>query len=106
VDSSDRRSRTVSTKLSAAELDGLDELALQRGVTRSFLLKELVTAALDKRVLLPLPPPFRGSLRDFGASEAGKAALKRARSDAEAALHYAAAARKKGRTARKAGRTA
>ena len=98
-----RKIKTVSTKLTALELERLDELALRRGVTRSFLLKELVRAALDGRVLLALPPPIKGSIRDFGQSDAGKAALKRARNDAEAALNGKKTARKGGLAAREAG---
>ena len=103
MDSTGRKTRTVSTKLTALELERLDELALRRGVTRSFLLKELVKAALDGRVLLALPPPIAGSIRDFGRSDAGRAALRRARNDAEAALNGKKTARKADLATREAG---
>ena len=86
MDSADRKPRTVSTKLKPEELEKLDDLALERGVTRGYLIKELIRAGLENRVILPLPPPNRGSIRDFAASKAGRAALRRARNDAEAAL--------------------
>ena len=80
------KSRTVSTKVNHEELAKLDDLALERGVTMGYLIKELIHAGLEGRAALPLPPSIRGSIRDFGASEAGRAALRQARNDAEAAL--------------------
>ncbi|MBK5231600.1 MAG: ribbon-helix-helix protein, CopG family [Thermoleophilia bacterium] len=103
--SSDPKTRTVSTKIDADELEKLDKMALARGVTRAFLLKELITAAFEGRVLLSIPPPIRGSLHDFAASDAGRAAMKKARNDAEAAVRDAATVRRKGLTTRKAGET-
>ena len=87
TDREDRKPRTVSTKLRPEELEKLDDLALRRGVSRGYLVKELIRAGLEGRVILPLPPPIRGSIRSFGASKAGRAALRQAREDAEAALH-------------------
>ena len=80
------KSRTVSAKLSLEELEKLDNLALERGVTRCYLIKELIQAGLKGRAILPLPPSIRASIRDFGASEAGRAGLREARNDAEVAL--------------------
>jgi predicted DNA-binding protein len=94
----DRKSRTVSTKLNPEELEKLDDLALERRVTRGYLIKELIQAGLEGRAILPLPPSIRGSIRDFGASEAGRAAIRRARNDAEAALNGGPAAPKAGKT--------
>jgi hypothetical protein len=68
------------------------------GVTRGYLIKELIQAGLEGRALLPLPPSMRGSIRDFGASKAGKAALRQARNDAEAALNAGPAAPKAGKS--------
>ena len=81
------KSRTVSTKVSPEELAKLDDLALERGVARGYLIKELIQAGLEGRALLPLPPSIRGSIRDFGASEAGRAGLREARNYAEVALN-------------------
>ena len=92
MDSTGRTSRTVSTKLKPEELERLDDLALERGVSRGYLIKELVLAGLEGRAILPLPSPIRGSIRDFGTSKAGKAALRRAREDAAAALDAGASA--------------
>jgi hypothetical protein len=50
------KSRTVSTKVNHEELAKLDDLALQRGVKRSYLVKELIQAALEGRVILPVSP--------------------------------------------------
>jgi predicted DNA-binding protein len=98
MESADHKSRTVSAKLNPEELQKLDNLALERGVTRGYLIKELIQAGLEGRALLPLPPSMRGSIRDFGASKAGKAALRQARNDAEAALNAGPAARKAGKS--------
>jgi hypothetical protein len=98
IESADRKSRTVSTKLNPEELEKLDNLALERRVARGYLIKELIQAGLEGRVLLPLPPSIRGSIRDFGASKAGRAALKQARNDAEAARNAGPAAPKAGKT--------
>jgi hypothetical protein len=98
TETADRKSRTVSAKLNPEELDKLDNLALERGVARGYLIKELIQAGLEGRALLPLPPSMRGSIRDFGASEAGRAAIRRARNDAEAALNAGPAARKAGKS--------
>ena len=98
TESADRKSRTVSTKLNPEELEMLDDLALERGVARGYVIKELIQAGLEGRALLPLPPSIRGSIRDFGASEAGRAALRRARNDAEAALDAGPAAPKAGKS--------
>jgi predicted DNA-binding protein len=98
IESVDRKSRTVSTKLNPEELEKLDNLALERRVTRGYLIKELIQAGLEGRAILPLPPSIRGSIRDFGASKAGRAALKQARNDAEAALNAGPAARKAGKS--------
>ena len=103
VHSNSPKTRTVSTKIDASDQEKLDKMALARGVTRASLLKELITAALEGRVLLSVPPPVTGSLKEFAASEAGKAAMKKARNDAEAALRDAATVRRRGSTARKAG---
>ena len=96
TDREDRKPRTVSTKLKPEELEKLDDLALRRGVSRGYLVKELIRAGLEGRVILPLPPPIRGSIRSFGASKAGRAALRSARNHAEAALDAGAVAPKAG----------
>jgi len=99
------KSRTVSTKVKPEELEKLDYLALGRGVTRGYLIKELIRAALENRVILPLPPPIKGSIRDFSASEAGKAAVRQTRNDARAALNAGSAVPKVGSTTPKAGKS-
>jgi predicted transcriptional regulator len=93
----DRKPRTVSTKLRPEELGKLDDLALERGETRGYLIKELIQAGLEGRAILPLPPSIRGSIRDFGASEAGRAAIRQARDAAEAALDAGPAAPEAGK---------
>ena len=98
TESPNRKPKTVSTKLKPEELEKLDDLALDRGVTRGYLIKELIRAGLENRAILPLPPPIKGSIRDFGASEAGIAALRQAREDAEAALDAGSAATEAGKS--------
>jgi hypothetical protein len=66
------------------------------GSNRGYLTKELIRAGLEGRAILPLPPSIRGSIRDFGASEAGRSSIRQARNDAEAAPSAGPAARKAG----------
>ena len=94
----DRKPRTVSTKLKPEELAKLDDLALERGVTRGYLIKELIRAGVDGRVILPLPPPNKATIRDLATSKAGRAALRQAREDAEAALHVGRATPETGKS--------
>ena len=98
MDSANRKPRTVSTKLRPEELEKLDDLALERGVSRGYLIKELIRAGLEGRVILPLPRSNKGSIRDFGASEAGTAAVRQARNDAKAALDAAPATPEAGKS--------
>jgi predicted DNA-binding protein len=44
MDSANRKPRSVSTKLTPEELEKLDDLALERGVSRGYLIKELIRA--------------------------------------------------------------
>jgi succinylarginine dihydrolase len=98
MNSADRKPRTVSTKLWPEELKRLDNLALQRGVTRGYLIKELIRAGVDGRVILPLPPPNKATIRDLGTSKAGRAALRQTREDAETALRAGSATPKAGKS--------
>ena len=98
TDRADQKPRTVSTKLKPEELEKLDNLALERGVSRGYLIKELIRAGVDNRVILPLPPPNKATIRDLGTSKAGRAALRQAREDAEEALHAGPATPEAGKT--------
>jgi hypothetical protein len=89
-----KAARPVSAKLPSELLVELDRIAAFRGVTRSFLLRELAEAAVEGRVLFKPPPRSRGmTLAELGASSVGKAVRKRAQLDAEAACRDGSAAR-------------
>jgi hypothetical protein len=77
--------RTVSTKIPASLVEALEQMALYRGVSRSFLLRELVEAAVAGRVLLGTPPRHGGmTIGQAGASDVGVAAREQARRVVEA----------------------
>ena len=86
---------TASAKLPSATLAGLDQIAEYRGVTRSFLIRELAEAAIEGRVIFKPPPRERRrqmTVAELGASTVGRAAREAAQADAAAACDRAAAA--------------
>lgn len=85
-----KHTKTVSAKLPATLIDDLDRIADYRGVTRSFLLRELVVAAVEGRVIFSLPARGR-TLAELAASDVGAAARRRAQLGVEAALDGGAA---------------
>src|SRR4051812_43755674 len=87
-----RTSATASTKLPADLFAHLEQIALYRGVSRSWLLRELVEALADGRVALT--PPNRGqwkSPRELATSDVMLAAHAAAQADAEAAAAMSSA---------------
>ena len=89
MDSEERQScRTVSAKLPAETAAALEQIAEYRGVTRSYLIRELAEAAAEGRVIFK--PPASGRRREMtiaglGASEVGSATRQVARDEAAAA---------------------
>jgi hypothetical protein len=78
--------KTVSTKIPARLLAELDRFALDRGVSRSFLIRELIEALLDGRVVMRAPPRRHElTIGQFFASDVAVAARKQAQRVAEAA---------------------
>ena len=76
---------TIACKVPSELVRRLDQIAEIRGVSRSQLLRELVEALLDGRVILPLSAPIRTSAREIRASDVSRAVQKRAQLDAAAA---------------------
>lgn len=81
---------TLSTKLPPELAARIDRMALYRGVSRSYLLRELAEAAVEGRVILKPPPGRHGmTIAELAASDVGRAARKKAQLDAEAACRDA-----------------
>lgn len=81
---------TLSTKLPSELATRIDRMALYRGVSRSYLLRELAEAAVEGRVILGPPPGRHGmTIAELAASEVGRAARMKAQLDAEAACRDA-----------------
>ncbi len=71
------RHRTVSAKPPAETAAALDQIAEYRGVTRSYLIRELAEAAVEGRVIFRPPPAKRCremTNAELGASDVGAAA--------------------------------
>ena len=87
--------RTVSAKLPAQTAAALDQIAEYRGVSRSYLIRELAEAAAEGRVILKPPPRNRRrakTLAELGASDVGRAVRDHAQRVAAAACDDFAAA--------------
>jgi hypothetical protein len=78
-------SRTLSAKVPGPLAERFDEVAGSRGVSRSFLLRELIDALLEGRVILRAPPPDSRTIGQFAASDVSAAAREQAQRAAEAA---------------------
>jgi hypothetical protein len=78
-----KNSRTVAAKLPESLIVGVDRIAQFRGVSRSFVIRELVEAAVEGRVIWPLPPRARGmTLAELATSDVAAAARRAAQHDA------------------------
>jgi hypothetical protein len=78
-------SRTLSAKVPAHLAERFDELARNRRVSRSHLLRELIDALLEGRVILRAPPPDSRTIGQFATSDISVAAREQAQRAAEAA---------------------
>lgn len=88
-----RSTITVSAKLPRELATELDVRAMYRGVTRSWLVRELVEAFVDGRVVMTPPRRSQGmSLADLAASDVGRAADRSARGVVAAAVKRASTA--------------
>jgi predicted transcriptional regulator len=86
----------ITGRLPTRLVEQLDQIAKNRCVSRSFLIRELVEAAVEGRVLFRLPQGrvghLKASIGDLGTSDLSRAVQKRARIVAAAACRDARAA--------------
>lgn len=79
------KSTTIACKVPSELASRLDQIARIRCASRSQILRELIEALLDGRVILPLTLPNLTSAQETRASDVGRAAQERARVDVAAA---------------------
>ena len=87
------RTTTISAKIPRSLVSEIDRIAHYRGVSRSFLIRELAEAATDGRVVFNLPPQM--TFAELGASEVGRAARREAQAVAAAACREVPATRER-----------
>ena len=82
-----RGGATITAKIPLQLLERLDGTAEIRSVTRSAMIRELVEALADGRVILPVSEGFGHSIAEISTSKVGRAVEKYAQLDVAAALN-------------------